>query len=353
MLAGDVLRQLPGSSPLSRGILARPFSSFHLYGIIPALAGNTTNAGANAPARWDHPRSRGEYIRGCLQYAVPSGSSPLSRGIPQTPERTPQQGGIIPALAGNTTRNTAPVMRRTDHPRSRGEYQETTNETTVPNGSSPLSRGIRRLWRRHYAIGGIIPALAGNTKGCRWGSGAATDHPRSRGEYWNDDSLLRECQGSSPLSRGIPGCLFHDSGIVGIIPALAGNTPSSTPSTTGAEDHPRSRGEYVSWWHGSVRWSGSSPLSRGILYRLFREAGTPGIIPALAGNTFTITHKGHETSDHPRSRGEYTTVPHLLPVGAGSSPLSRGILTHRHRRGQQVGIIPALAGNTRSHRRGP
>ena len=111
------------------------------------------------------------------------GSSPLSRGILLTLLPWLGLGGIIPALAGNTGLLHAPRQGRTDHPRSRGEYVIGAAIGVAIAGSSPLSRGIR--WLAHQGLGStrIIPALAGNTDGRRHATGVVSDHPRSRGEY--------------------------------------------------------------------------------------------------------------------------------------------------------------------------
>ena len=70
------------------------------------------------------------------------GSSPLSRGIPYDKRRTMVEGGIIPALAGNTPFPTPLCHPEKDHPRSRGEYLLTLLSPPRCQGSSPLSRGI-------------------------------------------------------------------------------------------------------------------------------------------------------------------------------------------------------------------
>ena len=154
-----------------------------------------------------------------------------------------------------------------DHPRIRGEH----------------------LVGRHVAVGlvGIIPAYAGSThflfdaahgnegssphtRGaptfCLTQRTATRDHPRIRGEHFND--------------------FKNDNATEGIIPAYAGSTPApwsgrragrgSSPHTRGApglmlrpgmicEDHPRIRGEH---------------LARADVWNLSR-----GIIPAYAGST--------------------------------------------------------------------
>ena len=177
-------------------------------------------------------------------------------------------------------------------------------------------------------------------------SGRSPDHPRSRGEYIAVAIALFGVPGSSPLSRGIPdrGALPFSS--PGIIPALAGNTPLLSSRAISPKDHPRSRGEYGSAEEVSALKEGSSPLSRGIRVQSLRGHRAAGIIPALAGNTNSASRPMNFTRDHPRSRGEYGIGQDPVKVRLGSSPLSRGI---RVRRGPSVGpqrIIPALAGNT-------
>ena len=204
------------------------------------------------------------------------------------PSHPPRQG-IIPALAGNTRASHPCLHRGPDHPRSRGEY---TNEINV-------------------------------------GQCVLPDHPRSRGEYLLWLTTVPVHVGSSPLSRGI---LFRSEVFVegpGIIPALAGNTKSPTPTPPVIRDHPRSRGEYAIPAAISSSYMGSSPLSRGIPCRIGRSAFQLGIIPALAGNTTLYNPANMPVADHPRSRGEYIWHIGHLPARCGSSPLSRGILVPR------------------------
>ena len=152
-----------GSSPLSRGIRQRHTMGVRHPGIIPALAGNTPRRPSLPGRSWDHPRSRGEYngLAGIDSYR--SGSSPLSRGIPAPGCSMRTLIRIIPALAGNTTTPPPYLFAATDHPRSRGEYDSTSPSTWMVTGSSPLSRGIRAIWTGGGVGNRIIPALAGNT----------------------------------------------------------------------------------------------------------------------------------------------------------------------------------------------
>ena len=152
--------------------------------IIPALAGNTSPVLNSATGTKDHPRSRGEYAGYVLGILTSTGSSPLSRGIQFGVPTGQRLCGIIPALAGNTCAPVESRRRPTDHPRSRGEYDCGSSFHSFRLGSSPLSRGIRRVERQDRLQGRIIPALAGNTSHTFSGGRCRPDHPRSRGEYW-------------------------------------------------------------------------------------------------------------------------------------------------------------------------
>ena len=155
--------------------------------------------------------------------------------------------------------------------------------------------------------------------------------------------------GSSPLSRGIRAELAVGVGIVGIIPALAGNTNTTPPATFLGRDHPRSRGEYDQKVWASLDAHGSSPLSRGIRSQASGQWTYLRIIPALAGNTLRGFAQLDIRRDHPRSRGEYGGSESVIRFSSGSSPLSRGIRVQLPTHFEAIGIIPALAGNTGVH----
>ena len=213
-------------------------------------------------------------------------------------------------------------------------------------GSSPLSRGIPHRLSSYLSGPGIIPALAGNTVPMTLIRAFMKDHPRSRGEYIPPGTLLMSWSGSSPLSRGI---LFTSDTVAEtdrIIPALAGNTRPGVISRPCARDHPRSRGEYFTIPILRKIFLESSPLSRGIPNSIWTSGRSGGIIPALAGNTHSVIANAFARWDHPRSRGEYCDRLPGRDLLSGSSPLSRGILPINHQTIKSTRIIPALAGNT-------
>ena len=111
--------------------------------------------------------------------------------------------------------------------------------------------------------------------------------------------------------------------------------------------HPRSRGEYARKQSDCVRSAGSSPLTRGILSVFFLAVHTPGFIPAHAGNTGRQALPSGRLQVHPRSRGEYPPLLYVVLVSTGSPPLTRGIPLVHVDTVRRHRFTPAHAGNTR------
>ena len=70
---------------------------------------------------------------------------------------------IIPARAGFTLPARRKRHRGWDHPRSRGVYDCCSLIIIDRWGSSPLARGLRRIFGDFMPFNGIIPARAGFT----------------------------------------------------------------------------------------------------------------------------------------------------------------------------------------------
>ena len=71
----------------------------------------------------------------------------------------------------------------------------------------------------------------------------------------------------------------------GLIPARAGNTNSLGTERHDGRAHPRSRGEHLVLLFFLLILLGSSPLARGTLQRAGDSGHKKGLIPARAGNT--------------------------------------------------------------------
>ena len=192
----------------------------------------------------------------------------------------------------------------------------------------------------------IIPARAGFTRGSMRPSGPGPDHPRSRGVYRAPTCGPRCGPGSSPLARGLPVSSIWNAISSGIIPARAGFTPTDAPHGPADPDHPRSRGVYSRPGPVANGRRGSSPLARGLrgLGAVRREHSR--IIPARAGFTQRDGDRGRLGGDHPRSRGVYPRPGGGASPRRGSSPLARGLPPRRHTMSTMTRIIPARAGFT-------
>ena len=193
------------------------------------------------------------------------GSSPLTRGkLRATPADGPAPG-LIPAHAGKTSSTRRRAWAARAHPRSRGENKGTWAIAHVCQGSSPLTRGKRRVAGGVWARWGLIPAHAGKTGSVTVTATVTAAHPRSRGENRLD---------------GPEGALD-----AGLIPAHAGKTVLAGHLFSSARAHPRSRGENILSFTQDAYTAGSSPLTRGKLGPVDLGDVTQGLIPAHAGKT--------------------------------------------------------------------
>ena len=191
-----------GSSPLTRGKRLFGLSGAFTGWLIPAHAGKTFFQEPQEVGVGAHPRSRGENQQAYQSRARDIGSSPLTRGKHVLRDRIGVRSRLIPAHAGKTPHPHDLHARRRAHPRSRGENARTTHrlqdggahprsrgenhlmriEWSAVQGSSPLTRGKRRVMRREGLRPGLIPAHAGKTVQGLHQSFHDRAHPRSRGE---------------------------------------------------------------------------------------------------------------------------------------------------------------------------
>ena len=105
--------------------------------------------------------------------------------------------------------------------------------------------------------------------------------------------------------RGAPGPARQFGFGIGIIPAYAGSTPTSSIELHFFEDHPRVCGEHVVH---ATPWGphrGSSPRMRGAHDRFEEVSDFFRIIPAYAGSTLAGRAIKCCVRDHPRVCGEH------------------------------------------------
>ena len=215
-----------GSSPHTRGARRSTAATTASRRIIPAYAGSTLRGGAA--------------VIGAV------GSSPHTRGAQPGRRNRGDGAGIIPAYAGSTSRGLRLRRRLRDHPRIRGEHSNDAQSEAFSAGSSPHTRGAHTRGMRRPGVRGIIPAYAGSTGRPPAGAGGLSDHPRIRGEHGPRREAPTVPEGSSPHTRGAPLSPTRHTIIMGIIPAYAGSTGVGLVISAVLPDHPRIRGEHAS-----------------------------------------------------------------------------------------------------------
>ena len=241
------------------------------------------------------------------EYNLEVGSSPLTRGKPNSSRQRLVAAGLIPAHAGKTGWILICVSSGRAHPRSRGENHAAFLMYSYTVGSSPLTRGKPRVKAREVKRGRLIPAHAGKTRWARCERSGCAAHPRSRGENPSSTTASGIGSGSSPLTRGKPVLHCVCEGAARLIPAHAGKTPRRARQRSRAGAHPRSRGENRGEVAEVCFEDGSSPLTRGKRHDGSRLRRCPRLIPAHAGKTVSAAVGVGRPSAHPRSRGENTS----------------------------------------------
>ena len=272
-----------GSSPLTRGKRDGDGAGPPARRLIPTHAGKTHGSRSALGGQWAHPHSRGENNQPRSCAVLPGGSSPLTRGKPTAVKCPVFAQGLIPTHAGKTRTATALATTGTAHPHSRGENAGGTSTPALISGSSPLTRGKREMKMRLSEHEGLIPTHAGKT--CR-GSPRRSRfwaHPHSRGENSSVSPSPEILPGSSPLTRGKrklrPGAARQSGSSpltrgkrqspsqtlpsLGLIPTHAGKTHAGARDRDAPRAHPHSRGENIPVRGRAPLPRGSSPLTRG------------------------------------------------------------------------------------------
>ena len=237
-----------GSSPLTRGKRRGTACIVRRRRLIPAHAGKTGRLNPVRAISSAHPRSRGEN-RGPRSGRLPRrGSSPLTRGKRDHAADGDLVTRLIPAHAGKTSRRRRHPERSWAHPRSRGENHRAAITVWRLLGSSPLTRGKRRVHREAAPLRRLIPAHAGKTRWSEPRHPPNSAHPRSRGENVPEGGQVGAGRGSSPLTRGKRAPVLASLASEGLIPAHAGKTRAQSYRPYPCPAHPRSRGENASEW---------------------------------------------------------------------------------------------------------
>ena len=190
----------------------------------------------------------------------------------------------------------------------------------------------------------ITPARAGTASRPRPPPTEKGDHPRSRGDGLARNGRVGDVFGSPPLARGRRCRSTRPDLPTGITPARAGTAARRWRSGGVGRDHPRSRGDGTTMSTTPTADEGSPPLARGRPTADEADGQVDRITPARAGTAARRWRSGGVGRDHPRSRGDGFTVQVKAGARRGSPPLARGRRISRPPVGSRPGITPARAG---------
>ena len=172
------------------------------------------------------------------------------------------------------------------------------------------------------------------------------DHPRLRGEKSPDTVSKTVSLGSPPLARGKDGVVREMTPEERITPACAGKRDLCASRKISKRDHPRLRGEKTSIPASRSFRIGSPPLARGKGRFCCFFLALLRITPACAGKRVYILRTCTLLRDHPRLRGEKAKCRFYKIFAPGSPPLARGKVSSGIHSSQMRRITPACAGKS-------
>ena len=170
-------------------------------------------------------------------------------------------------------------------------------------GSSPHTRDKYYATQLGVPWDRIIPAYAGQIPSSQRLLTLIRDHPRIRGTNFGGSSEADMAAGSSPHTRDKYVSSFLGDDFSRIIPAYAGQIVSYLPDISETEDHPRIRGTNLPRQRRRTKRAGSSPHTRDKSRPPVYPRHDYRIIPAYAGQIIVKEISYSFFQDHPRIRG--------------------------------------------------
>ena len=149
----------------------------------------------------DHPRIRGNSIITLRMICMRSGSPPHTREQPSMNALYSARSGITPAYAGTASSSLHQSSLHRDHPRIRGNSYSRTAIKYSFIGSPPHTREQPLLEILGSPGAGITPAYAGTANLAAKASLGDEDHPRIRGNSNDSVNTLLRNVGSPPHTR--------------------------------------------------------------------------------------------------------------------------------------------------------
>ena len=193
-----------------------------------------------------------------------------------------------------------------------------------PRGLSPLVRGKRKIIQGVVGVIGSIPACAGETVCSISRTSSARVYPRLCGGNVARTAASKHALGLSPLVRGKRNPRMSAQLPIGSIPACAGETPQNPSPSTTMWVYPRLCGGNTTKPESIYHYVGLSPLVRGKRLKDNRDKFFAGSIPACAGETIDGGPRHKMRWVYPRLCGGNHQRRGSGELALGLSPLVRG-----------------------------
>ena len=256
-------------------------------------------------------------------------------------------GGLaryIPACAGEASFPQVNPPERRVHPRVCGGSAVRRQERAKRGGTSPRVRGKHRRIAETGRVMRYIPACAGEARCRRPRRRPGRVHPRVCGGSDCRRRIGLATRGTSPRVRGKPFAKSNIQQGCRYIPACAGEAIPGGNRRSDSGVHPRVCGGSASPRRAVKSVRGTSPRVRG---KLVRRGSTPeelGYIPACAGEAPAATRPEPARGVHPRVCGGSGRIAVARPRSEGTSPRVRGKPASTASCAVYQGYIPACAG---------
>ncbi len=318
-------RGMSGLSPRVRGNPLEYQLGVGTERSIPACAGEPAPAARWPCPTWVYPRVCGGTLAAAARATGDIGLSPRVRGNPRFRFRTHALGGSIPACAGEPGVGADDRSVRWVYPRVCGGTVTDLAPRPVRRGLSPRVRGNPDHLPQANPRPGSIPACAGEPTFQNASGGEETVYPRVCG-----GTVVRVV--SAPVSTGLSPRVRGNQTKCSIvvwsgrsIPACAGEPGRARPGTAPARVYPRVCGGTSVRGGNRELQKGLSPRVRGNPLAARATDDTLGSIPACAGE--------------PTSRDLLCAAIWVYPrVCGGTAPRRTGDT-------QRQGLSPRVRGN--------
>ena len=277
----------PGLSPHVRGNHRDRAARSSLAGSIPARAGEPPTHRRGCPRATVYPRTCGGTAKRLGDQHTDHGLSPHVRGNHRRGFAPGPSGGSIPARAGEPLSARRPRSSCRVYPRTCGGTSESTKHLHPHPGLSPHVRGNPRPGRGRGDDGGSIPARAGEPPTSGSIRAGSRVYPRTCGGTATTVSPASSSMGLSPHVRGNLFPLDCRVADVGVYPRTCGGTAIGSAANAGVSGlSPHVRGNQVRDMQGPTAL-GSIPARAGEPAAAARYCWMSRVYPRTCGGTAT------------------------------------------------------------------